>query len=148
MIHVHVWYTLAKFQKWNFISNCSILQDKVWEKDSYEFIIPSTDFCGAFPECDANLPPVVRFYDNTQENPIGIIDMKESQTNETNKIIENIWKPNGAEQFSATYLVFIVHGFINHGEMEWILNLKESVINRYNTLDTRVVVGVVDWNKG
>ena len=74
--------------------------------------------------------------------------MKESQTKETNKIIEEIWKSEGTEKFSYSYLVFIVHGFINHGEMEWIMNLKQSVINRYNTQNTRVIVGVVDWNKG
>ena len=94
------------------------------------------------------MPPVVRFYDNTKETPIGEIDMKESQTMETNKTIEAIWNPEAMEKFSNTYLVFIVHGFINHGEMEWIMNLKQSVINRYNTQNTRVIVGVVDWNKG
>ena len=77
---------------------------------------------------------------------IGKVDMTESLTSDSNNRVINKVLRYGK---SPGIMVFIIHGFWNSGEEEWLKDLMKALSDKYeNEKDRSVVVGVVDWRWG
>ena len=87
-------------------------------------------------------PPDVEFY-NSNGTSLGSVSMMSNLTDLPNAdVIQTI----NRELNSDGHLIFIVHGFLNDGQNDWISNLRRSIFDRYE--NKTIIVGVVSWGWG
>ena len=58
----------------------------------------------------------------------------------------NVIQTVNTELQNDGHLIFIVHGFSNNGQEEWVANLRRSIFDRYD--NKTIIVGVVYWGWG
>ena len=69
--------------------------------------------------------------------------MSDSLTDTSNA---NVIQTVNSELQNDGHLIFIVHGFSNNGQEEWVANLRRSIFDRYD--NKTIIVGVVYWGWG
>ena len=105
-----------------------------------------TDVCYDDYGCFTTRPP----FGNTIARPISLLPQEPSQINTQfllyNRKTQNevISKVNLGRNFKGTKPVKIIaHGFLNKGDQDWIIDMKDALLSKE---DVNVIV--VDWSEG
>jgi len=78
------------------------------------------------PDCAEKLGVILKV--STREHPVGSMI--------TRTLIPNVWSP-------TRQTVFIIHGYLEHGEKEWMINMKDALLQKD---DLNVII--VGWQDG